>query len=131
MSISELAAALGVRPSALRYWDAEGLVVPRRATAGGARQYSPADVRDARFGQNSQPAVTVVARTDPATLDSWAAGLQLADLSKVYPAEQVGENLSVIQLDAPGDPQHGVLHGEVHHLLRVIAGRRIEAVQVA
>ncbi len=48
MGVSELAAALGVRPSTLRHWDAEGLVVPRRA-AGEARRYSPADVRDARI----------------------------------------------------------------------------------
>jgi DNA-binding transcriptional MerR regulator len=48
MGISELAAALGVRPSALRHWDAEGLVVPGRAAAGGARRYAPGDVRDAR-----------------------------------------------------------------------------------
>lgn len=48
MGVSELAAALGVRPSTLRHWDAEGLVVPRRA-AGEARRYTPGDVRDARI----------------------------------------------------------------------------------
>ena len=47
MTVSELAAALGVRPSTLRHWDAEGLVVPGRGAAG-ARRYAPADVRDAR-----------------------------------------------------------------------------------
>lgn len=49
MTVSELAAALGVRPSTLRHWDAERLVVPGRAPAHGARSYSPADVRDARI----------------------------------------------------------------------------------
>ncbi|WP_173096095.1 MerR family transcriptional regulator [Actinomadura verrucosospora] len=49
MTVSELAAALGVRPSALRHWDAEGLVVPGRTGPRGARRYSPADVRDARI----------------------------------------------------------------------------------
>ncbi|MEU1995883.1 MerR family transcriptional regulator [Nocardia gamkensis] len=49
MSVSELAAALGVRPSTLRHWDAEGLVVPDRATTQGTRRYSPAQVRDARI----------------------------------------------------------------------------------
>ncbi|WP_159921924.1 MULTISPECIES: MerR family transcriptional regulator [Nocardia] len=49
MSVSELAAALGVRPSTLRHWDAEGLVVPDRPTAQGVRRYSPAQVRDARI----------------------------------------------------------------------------------
>lgn len=48
MSISELAAALGVRPSTLRHWHAEGLVVPDRDRPGGPRRYTPAQVRDAR-----------------------------------------------------------------------------------
>ncbi len=48
MTISELAGALGVRPSTLRHWDAEGLVVPDR-TSTRARTYSPSDVRDARI----------------------------------------------------------------------------------
>ncbi|SUA43017.1 zinc-responsive transcriptional regulator [Nocardia africana] len=49
MTVSELAEALGVRASALRHWDAEGLVVPGRAGARGARLYAPEDVRDARI----------------------------------------------------------------------------------
>ncbi|MEU6830838.1 MerR family transcriptional regulator [Nocardia beijingensis] len=49
MSVAELGAALGVRPSTLRHWDAEGLVVPDRATPHGTRRYSPAQVRDARI----------------------------------------------------------------------------------
>lgn len=49
MGISELAVALGVRPSTLRHWDAEGIVVPRRASTRGTRRYSPDDVRDARI----------------------------------------------------------------------------------
>ncbi|WP_233617569.1 MerR family transcriptional regulator [Actinomadura sp. WAC 06369] len=48
MGVSELADALGVRPSTLRHWDAEGLVVPRR-TPGAARRYAPGDVRAARI----------------------------------------------------------------------------------
>ncbi|MEX2970150.1 MerR family transcriptional regulator [Streptomyces sp. C184] len=49
MSVSELAAALGVRPSTLRHWDAEGLVVPDRLSPQGTRRYSPAHTRDARI----------------------------------------------------------------------------------
>ncbi|MGX1850200.1 MerR family transcriptional regulator [Streptomyces sp. NPDC055299] len=49
MSVAELAAALGVRPSTLRHWDAEGLVVPDRRSAHGTRRYSPAHARDARI----------------------------------------------------------------------------------
>ncbi|MEV7012527.1 MerR family transcriptional regulator [Streptosporangium sp. NPDC051022] len=48
MSVSELASALGVRPSTLRHWDAEDLVVPDRDPARGTRRYTPAQVRDAR-----------------------------------------------------------------------------------
>ncbi|WP_406253628.1 MerR family transcriptional regulator (plasmid) [Streptomyces atratus] len=49
MGVSELAAALGVRPSTLRHWDAEGLVVPDRVPPRGTRRYSPAQARDARI----------------------------------------------------------------------------------
>lgn len=49
MSISELAVAIGVRPSTLRHWDAEGLVVPGRADSRGTRRYAPDAVRDARI----------------------------------------------------------------------------------
>ncbi|MFJ4918379.1 MerR family transcriptional regulator [Streptomyces sp. NPDC088725] len=49
MSVSELAAALGVRASALRHWDTEGLVVPDRVSPRGTRRYSPAQARDARI----------------------------------------------------------------------------------
>jgi DNA-binding transcriptional MerR regulator len=48
MGVGELAEALGVRASALRHWEAEGLLAPGR-DALGARMYSPADVRDARL----------------------------------------------------------------------------------
>ncbi|WP_229908183.1 MerR family transcriptional regulator [Amycolatopsis oliviviridis] len=48
MSVSELASALGVRPSTLRHWDAERLVVPDRDQRG-TRRYTPSQVRDARI----------------------------------------------------------------------------------
>ncbi len=49
MTISELAGALGVRTSALRHWEAEGLLTPARSPAGRSRTYTPVDVRDARI----------------------------------------------------------------------------------
>ena len=49
MSVSELAAALGVRPSTLRHWHAEALVIPDRDPVRGTRRYTPAQVRDARI----------------------------------------------------------------------------------
>jgi DNA-binding transcriptional MerR regulator len=49
MSISELASALGLRASALRHWEAEGLIISSRSTAHGMRTYAPSAVRDARI----------------------------------------------------------------------------------
>lgn len=49
MTISELADALGVRPSTLRHWDAQALVTPDRDPVRGTRRYTPAQVRDARI----------------------------------------------------------------------------------
>ncbi|QNE78768.1 MerR family transcriptional regulator [Streptomyces finlayi] len=49
MSVCELAVALGVRASALRHWDAEGLAVPDRVPPRETRRYSPAQARDARI----------------------------------------------------------------------------------
>jgi DNA-binding transcriptional MerR regulator len=49
MRIGEVAAHLGVRTSALRVWEAAGLLEPRREAGTGYRRYGPADVRDARM----------------------------------------------------------------------------------
>ncbi len=49
MSISELAGALGLRPSTLRHWESEGLIAPGRSSAQATRTYAPGDVRDARI----------------------------------------------------------------------------------
>ncbi|WP_280336786.1 MerR family transcriptional regulator [Nocardia wallacei] len=48
MTISELADALGVRPSTLRHWESAGLVTPGRYPTH-ARRYAPDDVRDVRI----------------------------------------------------------------------------------
>ncbi|MEU1513488.1 MerR family transcriptional regulator [Streptomyces sp. NPDC005811] len=48
MTITELAGALGVRPSTLRFWEQEGLVAPERVTSLRARRYGLAAVRAAR-----------------------------------------------------------------------------------
>lgn len=48
LTITQLAAALGVRTSTLRFWEQEGLLVPDRVTSLRARQYGPAAVREAR-----------------------------------------------------------------------------------
>ncbi|MEU3661437.1 MerR family transcriptional regulator [Streptomyces sp. NPDC032940] len=49
MTITELAGALGVRPSALRFWEEEGLVVPERVTSLRARRYGLSAIRAARI----------------------------------------------------------------------------------
>lgn len=53
LTITELAAALGVRASTLRHWEREGLVAPERvatrAGTHGARAYPPAAAREARI----------------------------------------------------------------------------------
>ncbi len=48
LSISELADALGARPSTLRHWEAEGLLATHREDPRAPRRYSPEQVRDAR-----------------------------------------------------------------------------------
>lgn len=48
LRVGELAARLGVRPSALRVWEEAGLLMPGRTTDG-YRVYGTADVRDARL----------------------------------------------------------------------------------
>lgn len=49
LSVGELAAQLGVRPSALRVWEAAGLLTPRRERISKYRRYGPAEIRDARM----------------------------------------------------------------------------------
>ncbi|WP_419705026.1 MerR family transcriptional regulator [Promicromonospora sp. NFX87] len=49
MTITELAAALGVRTSTLRFWEQEGLAVPDRVTTLRARQYSTGAIQEARI----------------------------------------------------------------------------------
>lgn len=49
LTITELAAALGVRPSTLRYWEQQGLVSPERVTSLRARRYDPAATGAARI----------------------------------------------------------------------------------
>ncbi|MEU0943365.1 MerR family transcriptional regulator [Streptomyces canus] len=48
MTITQLAQALGVRSSTLRFWEEEGLVLPERVTTLRARRYGPAAIRAAR-----------------------------------------------------------------------------------
>ncbi|MEV8428833.1 MerR family transcriptional regulator [Streptomyces sp. HUAS 31] len=49
MTITQLAGALNVRPSTLRFWEEEGLVVPERVTSLRARRYGLPAIRAARI----------------------------------------------------------------------------------
>lgn len=49
LRIGEAAALIGVRTSALRVWEAAGLLAPERERGTKYRVYNPADVRDARL----------------------------------------------------------------------------------
>jgi len=48
MTIGELASALGIRTSALRHWEAEGLVRPDRSTTARVRTYGAGAISEAR-----------------------------------------------------------------------------------
>src|SRR5437763_11413007 len=59
-----------------------------------------------RFNVATAPAVVVVARTDAASLDSWAARWTgTAGVSRVAPAEQVGPGVAMVDIDVAGDPE--------------------------
>jgi len=49
MTITQLAEALGVRPSTLRFWEQEGLVAPVREGRLGARRYPARAIRQVRI----------------------------------------------------------------------------------
>ncbi|WP_236796464.1 MerR family transcriptional regulator [Amycolatopsis sp. GM8] len=49
MTITELAAAIGVRSSTLRFWEQEGLITPDRVTSLNVRRYPLAAIREARI----------------------------------------------------------------------------------
>ncbi|MEE6259642.1 MMPL family transporter [Plantactinospora sonchi] len=65
-----------------------------------------ADELSARYGESTFPAVRVLARTDPATLESWAQRWRTDPLvSRVAPAEAEGPNLASVAIDVYGDNQ--------------------------
>ncbi|MFG1926636.1 MMPL family transporter [Cryptosporangium sp. NPDC048952] len=62
------------------------------------------DTLDNRFGRQEAPAISVVARTDAAALDRWAAGFaDDREISRIGKAEQVRPGTSVVSIDVKGD----------------------------
>jgi putative drug exporter of the RND superfamily len=65
-----------------------------------------ADDLSTRYGRTPLPAVTVVARADPAALDAWAARWQSdPEVLRVEPARPAGPNLATVVLAVRGDAQ--------------------------
>jgi RND superfamily putative drug exporter len=63
------------------------------------------DITAARFGLVGEPAATVVARTDPHTLDVWAARhAHDPGVTRVFPARPAGGGLSTVDIKVAGDP---------------------------
>jgi RND superfamily putative drug exporter len=79
-----------------------------------------------RFNVATSPAVVVVARTDPATLDAWAARWWGVDgVTRVAPADRVAPGLSTINIDVAGDPEGGAARA----LVAKVRGDRPPGVQ--
>lgn len=88
MTITELAAALGVRSSTLRFWEQEGLAVPERVTTLRARRYGTAAIREARvvaalrssgYGIPAVRDVVVTLRRPDRVVDGIAEARQILD----------------------------------------------------
>jgi putative drug exporter of the RND superfamily len=95
--------------------------VPRDTEAAGV-----IDELAGRFGQADRPALTVVARTDPASLDRWALRWTgEAAVSRVQRAEQVAPGLSAVRLEVEDDPQSPA----AQDLVRRVRSDRPEAVE--
>jgi RND superfamily putative drug exporter len=73
------------------------------------RSLEPARVADTladRFARPTSPAITVVARTDPATLEQWAAQFRTDPaVADVRSARQLLNGTASIAFDAAGEPQ--------------------------
>ncbi|SES40186.1 DNA-binding transcriptional regulator, MerR family [Streptomyces sp. yr375] len=74
LRIGDLAALLGVRTSALRVWEAAGLLAPPRERATGYRVFGPAEVRDARVIQSLRRSHYLFAQIRPVLAELRRAG---------------------------------------------------------
>jgi RND superfamily putative drug exporter len=58
------------------------------------------------YGQSAAPAVIVVAHTGPADLDAWAARFAgTPGVALIHPAEDAGNGLATVGIEATGDPE--------------------------
>jgi RND superfamily putative drug exporter len=59
-----------------------------------------------RYGLSPQPPIRVVARTDPASLDAWAARWRTdPEVARVQPARDAGQGLATVALEVRGPDQ--------------------------
>lgn len=85
MRIGEVARHLGVRASALRVWEAAGLLTPSRERGTGYRRYTRDDIRDARMvnilrqGRYPLPQIRELLDALRRTGDTRALGAAIAD----------------------------------------------------
>lgn len=111
MGVSELAEALGIRPSALRHWEAEDLVIPDRWSSRRIRLYSPDHVRDARVVYQLRRAghrIDVLKKLMPA----FRAGRQQQNVDEALDVRQATiTKRSLALLEAAG-ALHAILVGE-------------------
>ena len=70
-----------------------------------------------QYGRPSDPAMTVVARTDAATLDAWAQRWSHAPgVVAVPPADQVAPDLATVDIYVAGDPESTTARNLVHEV---------------
>lgn len=75
------------------------------------------DTLDGRFGRQEAPAISVVARTDAAALDRWAAAFaDDPEVRRIGAAEQVRPGTSVVAFDVEGDANGGDARALVERL---------------
>lgn len=96
-TIGELATALGIRASTLRFWDSEGIARPDRG-AGRSRRYSPAQVREVRIVQQLR-----------------AVGQPIPSIRQLLPALRAGQDTE--QLTTALAARHQDITHRSRHLL--------------
>jgi RND superfamily putative drug exporter len=70
-----------------------------------------------QYGRPSDPAMTVVARTDAATLDAWAQRfIHAPGVVAVPPADQVAPDLATVDIFVVGDPESTAARNLVHQV---------------
>jgi RND superfamily putative drug exporter len=61
---------------------------------------------ETRYGRDSSPAITVLAKSDPTKLDTWASQwITTRGVKAVAPAQAVGDGLSTVDVYVTGDPE--------------------------